>query len=79
MKQMGLKRNSDQLQYKDFIGSVNFSANDQTYYGKIEGISDLVTFEGNSVQTLTVDFHQVVEDYIKDCKDLGRTYSVSVG
>ena len=76
---MGLKPNSDQLQYKDFIGSVNFSANDQIYYGKIEGISDLVTFEGNSVQTLTLDFHQVVEDYIKDCKDLGRLYSVSVG
>ena len=76
---MGLKRNSDQLQYKDFIGSVNFSANDQIYYGKIEGISDLVTFEGNSVQMLTLDFHQVVEDYIKDCKDLGRPYSVSVG
>ena len=76
---MGLKPNSDQLQYKDFIGSVNFSATDQIYYGKIEGISDLVTFEGNSVQTLTLDFHQVVEDYIKDCKDLGRLYSVSVG
>jgi predicted HicB family RNase H-like nuclease len=76
---MGLKRNSDQLQYKDFIGSVNFSSNDQIYYGKIEGISDLVTFEGNSVQMLTLDFHQVVEDYIKDCKDLGRPYSVSVG
>ena len=76
---MGLKRNSDQLQYKDFIGSVNFSSNDQIYYGKIEGISDLVTFEGNSVQMLTLDFHQVVEDYIKDCTDLGRPYSVSVG
>ena len=76
---MGLKRNSDQLQYKDFIGSVNFSSNDQIYYGKIEGISDLVTFEGNSVQMLTLDFYQVVEDYIKDCKDLGRPYSVSVG
>ena len=68
---MGLKRNNDQLQYKDFIGSVNFSANDQIYYGKIEGISDLVTFEGNTVQTLTLDFHQAVEDYIKDGKDLG--------
>lgn len=76
---MGLKLNSDQINYNDFIGSVNFSTNDQIYYGKIEGISDLVTFEGNSVQTLTLDFHQVVEDYIKDCKDLGRPYSVSVG
>ena len=76
---MGLKRNNDQLQYKDFIGSVNFSANDQIYYGKIEGISDLVTFEGNTVQTLTQDFQQAVEDYIKDCKDLGRPDFIRVG
>ena len=76
---MGLKCNNDQLQYKDFIGSVNFSANDQIYYGKIEGISDLVTFEGNTVQTLTQDFHQAVEDYIKDCTDLGRPDFISVG
>jgi predicted HicB family RNase H-like nuclease len=76
---MGLKHNNNQLQYKDFIGSVNFSANDQTYYGKIEGISDLVSFEGISVQTSTQGFHQAVEEYIKDCKDLGRPYSVSVG
>ena len=76
---MGLKRNNDQLQYKDFIGSVNFSSNDQIYFGKIEGISDLVTFEGNTVQTLTLDFHQVVEDFIKDCKYLGRPVFISVG
>lgn len=76
---MGLKLNSDQINYKDFIGSVNFSANDQMYFGKIEQISDLVTFEGKSIQTLTQDFHQAVEEYIKDCQELGRSYFIRVG
>jgi len=37
---------SNILEYKDFIGSVNYSDEDECFYGKIEGINDLVTFEG---------------------------------
>jgi len=32
------------LTYKGFIGSVNYSSEDHIFFGKIEGISDLVTF-----------------------------------
>jgi predicted HicB family RNase H-like nuclease len=40
------------LEYKDFIGSVNYTDEDECFYGKIEGINDLVTFEGASVKEL---------------------------
>jgi predicted HicB family RNase H-like nuclease len=40
----------DILIHKGFMGSVHFSAKDSVFYGKIEGISDLVTFEGKSVK-----------------------------
>jgi hypothetical protein len=33
----------DKLHYKDFIGSVHFSEEDAVFYGKIEGINDLVS------------------------------------
>jgi predicted HicB family RNase H-like nuclease len=36
------------LTYKGFIGSVNYSADDHVFFGKIEGINDLVTFEGTT-------------------------------
>ena len=36
----------DVLTYKDFIGSVHFSSEDSVFFGRIEGINDLVTFEG---------------------------------
>jgi len=39
-------------EYKDFIGSVNYSANHECFFGKIEGINDLVTFEGAAVKEL---------------------------
>jgi len=40
------------LTYKGFIGSVNFSAADSVFFGKLEGVNDLVTFEGKTVQEL---------------------------
>lgn len=58
----------DVLNYKGFIGSVHFSADDSVFYGKVEGITDLVTFEGETVKDLTEAFHYMVDEHIKDCK-----------
>jgi predicted HicB family RNase H-like nuclease len=62
----------DVLKYKDHIGSVRFSAEDQVFYGKIEGIDDLVTFEGRSVDELTSAFQEAVEDYAELCEIAGK-------
>jgi predicted HicB family RNase H-like nuclease len=56
------------LTYKDFIGSVHFSAEDNIFFGKVEGVNDLITFEGESVTDLTNAFHSVVDEHIKDCE-----------
>ena len=58
----------DILNYKGFIGSVHFSADDNVFYGKVEGINDLVTFEGETVTGLTQAFRHVVDEHIKDCE-----------
>jgi len=58
----------DVLNYRGFIGSVHFSADDSIFYGKIEGITDLVTFEGETVRELTEAFHYMVDEHIKDCE-----------
>jgi predicted HicB family RNase H-like nuclease len=62
----------DVLTYKEFIGSVHFSAEDKTFYGRIEGIDDLVTFEGKTVDILIKAFHEAVDDYIELCKEAGK-------
>jgi predicted HicB family RNase H-like nuclease len=62
----------DVLTYKNFIGSVQFSAEDKVFHGKIEGISDLVTFEGQRVAELIKAFHEAVNDYIELCKEAGK-------
>ena len=58
----------DYMVYKDFIGSVHYNATDEVFYGKIEEIDVLVTFEGKSVSELKKSFHEGVEDYIQICQ-----------
>ena len=58
----------DVLSYRGFIGSVHFSADDNIFYGKIEGTTDLITFEGETVKELTDAFHYMVDEHIKDCE-----------
>jgi predicted HicB family RNase H-like nuclease len=63
----------DVMQYKNFIGSVHFNADDEIFYGKIEGINnDLVTFEGESVKKLKKAFEEAVEDYLQLCEQVGK-------
>ncbi len=63
---------TDKLTYKEFIGTVHYANDDATFYGKIEGINDLVTFEGQTVDELKIAFSESVDDYIELCKDAGK-------
>ena len=65
------------LKYKGFIGSVNFNPDDQIFYGKIQGINDLVTFEGTIVEELENAFKSMVEEHMNDCKQEGRSVGKS--
>ena len=63
---------TDRLKYRDFIGSVHFSAKDEVFYGKIEGINDLITFEGSTVTKLKIAFKEAVHDYLELCRETGK-------
>ena len=62
----------DILRFKDFIGSVHFSAEDECFFGRVEGIDDLVTFEGRAVDELKRTFREAVEDYMDLCRTAGK-------
>jgi len=71
----------DVMTYKEYIGSVHFNAEDEVFYGKIEGIEDLISFEGKSVNELKMAFEEAVEDYVDLCnrenKDIEKSYKGS--
>lgn len=52
---------------------MHFSAEDEVFYGKIEGVDDLVSFEGRTVEELKQAFIEAVEDYQDLCERTGRT------
>ena len=62
----------NQLHYKNYIGSVCFSEADGVFHGKIIGISDSISFEGDSVQSLTEDFQNAVDEYLEFCADVKK-------
>jgi len=53
------------LKYKNFTGIVNFSEEDNVFFGKIENINALVTFEGNTELELEKSFKESVLHYLK--------------
>ena len=59
------------LKYKGYVGSVAYSEPDKVFFGKLEGIDDLVNYEGESVKELTDAFHEAVDNYLIFCEEHG--------
>lgn len=59
------------LKYKGYVGSVAYSEQDKVFFGKLEGLDDLVNYEGESVKELTNAFHEAVDDYLTFCEEHG--------
>ncbi|HRW98945.1 MAG TPA: type II toxin-antitoxin system HicB family antitoxin [Cyclobacteriaceae bacterium] len=60
------------LTYRGYTGTVDFSNDDEIFFGKIIGINDLVTFEADTVQKLKRNFKDAVDDYIDTCAKLKK-------
>lgn len=56
------------LQYKGYLGSADYSNEDEVFHGRLQGIRDLVTYEGTDVAGLQSAFHEAVDDYLRTCK-----------
>lgn len=60
------------VKYKNYLATINFSPEDEVFFGKIFGIDDVVTFEGTSVEELKNAFHEAVDDYLITCQELNK-------
>lgn len=63
------------LEYKGFIGSVEYDEETQTTYGKVKFIKGLITYESvdGTIPSLINEFQNSVEEYLEDCKEMGVT------
>ena len=65
------------MEYISYLGSVEYSDPDEIFFGRIIGISDCVTYDGDSVHTLKKAFIEAVDDYIESCAEVGKTPEIS--
>ena len=64
---------SAMLEYKVYLGSVEYGDDDEVLHGRLEFIRDLVTYEGTDATGLKAAFRQAVDDYLALCESEGRT------
>ena len=55
------------MEYKGYVGSVEFSEEDALFFGKVLGVRALISYEGENARDLVEDFHSAVDDYLELC------------
>ena len=53
------------MEYKGYVGSVEFSEEDALFFGKVLGVRALISYEGENARDLVEDFHSAVDYYLE--------------
>ena len=61
------------IEYKGYVGKVEFDAEAEIFRGEVLHMRDVVTFQGTSVEELRQAFFDSVDDYLESCKKKGVT------
>lgn len=59
------------MKYKGYTGSVEYDPDDRIFYGSVDDITDIVTFQGDSVEELESAFRESVDVYLESCAEDG--------
>ena len=67
----GRTNNMGTLNYKGYIGSVNYSVEDDCLYGRVMGLPKNITiiYEGESIKDLRTDFENAIDNYLNSCEE----------
>jgi predicted HicB family RNase H-like nuclease len=65
-------RSNPMMEYKGYVGRVDFDDQDGIFHGDVVNIRDVITFQGDAVEQLRHAFRASVEDYLAYCKERGE-------
>jgi predicted HicB family RNase H-like nuclease len=60
------------MEYKGYYAKVEFDEESNIFHGEVINISDIVTFEGTSVDELKEAFQDSIDDYLDFCAERGE-------
>lgn len=55
------------MKYKRYTGVVELEEGSDVLFGRVIGLRDVITFQGESVAEVTQAFHDSVDDYLDFC------------
>lgn len=58
------------MTYKGYVGSVEFSDADSVFFGKVQGVRCLISYEGETREALEVDFREAIDAYLELCQEI---------
>ena len=57
------------MTYKGYVGSVEFSDADGVFFGKVQGVRSLISYEGETREALEVDIREAIDAYLELCQE----------
>jgi predicted HicB family RNase H-like nuclease len=60
------------LKYQKYVATVELDPEAGLFHGEIINLSDVVTFQGRSIDELQHAFRESVEDYLEACAEFGK-------
>lgn len=61
------------MSYKGYTAKVSLDEEQRILHGEVQGLLDVITFEGRSVEELVQAFHDSVDDYLAFCEERGES------
>lgn len=58
------------MTYKGYVGSVEFSDADGVFFGKVQGVRSLISYEGETREALQADLREAVDAYLELCQEI---------
>lgn len=60
------------LSYKGFTARIEFSADDNVFFGRVLGVDEIVGFHGETVKELKSSMKETVDFYLEVCEKKGK-------
>ena len=61
------------MEYKAYLaGPIDFDQEENTFSGTVEGLRDVIHFEGTTAKELTRAFRESIDSYLELCAETGK-------
>ncbi len=61
------------LSYKGYTGHLDIDTEEQTLFGRVLDLKDVITFQGKTIAEAKQAFQDSINDYLEFCEELGES------